>query len=154
MICQWFSFGKVMASQGGYMERRLIFGLALLLALFSLAAGSTATLIYAQAKKVGDSAPADAPVKEIEIQAKKYEFSPSSIEVPSNTLVKIHLTALDREHGFELRAYPGSCVKFKPGEPAIVEFYSGKSGEFEFSCCKYCGLGHGKMKGTLIVRQP
>jgi cytochrome c oxidase subunit 2 len=136
------------------MERRLILAFGLFLTIFCLAAGSTATSIFAQAKKVGDSAPADAPIKEIEIQAKKYEFSPSSIEIPSNTLVKIHLTVLDHEHGFELRAYRGSCVKFKPGEPAIVEFYSEKSGEFEFSCCKYCGLGHGKMKGTLIVRQP
>ncbi len=134
------------------MVRRLIFTLTFLLALFGLAGGSTTISIFAQAKKVGNSAPTDAPVNEIEIQAKKYEYSPSSIGVPSNTLVKIHLTALDREHGFELRAYPGSCVKFKPGEPATVEFYSGKSGEFEFSCCKFCGLGHSKMRGTLILK--
>jgi cytochrome c oxidase subunit 2 len=102
--------------------------------------------------KVGSSPPADAPVKEIEVSAKKYEYEPATIEVPVNTLVKIHLKALDREHGFEIKSVKDSCVKFKPNEAATVEFYADKAGEFEFACCKFCGPGHGKMKGKLIVK--
>ena len=37
-------------------------------------------------KKIGNPAPAGAPVKEIEVSAKKYEFTPAEIEVPVNTL--------------------------------------------------------------------
>ena len=37
-------------------------------------------------KKIGNPAPAGAPVKEIEVSAKKYEFTPAEIEVPLNTL--------------------------------------------------------------------
>jgi len=33
-------------------------------------------------KKIGNPAPAGAPVKEIEVSAKKYEFTPAEIEVP------------------------------------------------------------------------
>ena len=102
--------------------------------------------------KVGNAPPADAAVKEIEISAKKYEYDLANIEVPVNTLVKIHLKTLGREHGFEFKSIKDSCVEFKPNEPATVEFYADKSGEFEFACCKYCGLGHGKMKGKLIVK--
>ena len=103
-------------------------------------------------KKVGGAPPADAPVKEVEIHAKKYEFTPATIDVEAGTLVKIHLTATDREHGFEIKGFKDSCVKAKPGAPATIEFYAEKPGEHEFACCKFCGLGHGKMKGKLVVR--
>jgi cytochrome c oxidase subunit 2 len=103
-------------------------------------------------KKVGNPAPAGAPVKEIDVSAKKYEFTPAEIEVPINTLVRLHLKATDKEHGFELKSVKDSCVKFKPGAPATLEFYANKAGELEFSCCKFCGMGHGKMKGKLMVK--
>ncbi|MCI0423482.1 MAG: cupredoxin domain-containing protein [Acidobacteria bacterium] len=102
-------------------------------------------------KKIG-TAPAGAPVKEVEVSAKKYEFNPATIEVPANTLMRLHLKATDREHGFELKSVKDSCVKFDPKAPATVEFYADKAGEYEFSCCKRCGLGHGKMKGKLVVK--
>jgi len=102
-------------------------------------------------KKIG-TAPADAPVKEVEVSAKKYEFNPATIEVPAKTLVRLHLKATDREHGFELKSVKDSCVKFDPKAPATFEFYADKAGEYEFSCCKRCGLGHGKMKGKLVVK--
>jgi cytochrome c oxidase subunit 2 len=103
-------------------------------------------------KKIGNAAPAGAPVKEIEISAKKYEFTPAEIEVPVNTLVRLHFKATDKEHGFELKSMKDSCVKFKPEAPATLEFYADKAGELEFSCCKFCGMGHGKMKGKLVVK--
>ena len=103
-------------------------------------------------KKIGNPAPAGAPVKEIEVSAKKYEFTPPEIEVPVNTLLRLHLKATDKEHGFELKSVKDSCVKFKPEAPATLEFYADKAGELEFSCCKFCGMGHGKMKGKIIVK--
>jgi cytochrome c oxidase subunit II len=105
-----------------------------------------------EVKKIGSPAPAGAPVKEIEVSAKKYEFTPAEIEVPVNTLLRLHLTATDKEHGFELKSVKDSCVKFKPGAPATLEFYADKAGELEFDCCKFCGMGHGKMKGKLVVK--
>jgi cytochrome c oxidase subunit II len=102
--------------------------------------------------KVGNTAPADAAVKEFEVCAKKYEFTPALIEVPANILLKIHLKAIDKEHGFEIKGVKDSCVKFSPAEPVTIEFYADKAGEFEFVCCKYCGFGHGKMKGKLVVK--
>jgi cytochrome c oxidase subunit II len=106
----------------------------------------------AHSKKIGSPAPVDAAVKEIEVSAKKYEFSPSTIEVPVNTVLKLHLKATDREHGFELKSLKDSCIKFDPNTPGMLEYYADKAGEYEFRCCKRCGLGHGKMKGKLIVK--
>jgi cytochrome c oxidase subunit 2 len=134
------------------MKRGIMISPVLFWLLLSLFAGSRESTMFAQdVKRIGSPAPAGAPIKEIEMTAKKYEFSPSRINVPFNTLVRIHLTALDREHGFEITSYPGSCVSVKPGNTISIEFYTDKKGEFEFSCCKFCGLGHGKMKGKIIV---
>ena len=93
-----------------------------------------------------------ADVKEVEMTAKKYEFSPSSIEVPVGTLVRFKITSLDRTHGFEIEGVKDSCVELKQGESATVEYRAEKAGTFEFKCCKRCGPGHGRMKGTIVVK--
>ncbi len=91
-------------------------------------------------------------VKEVELTAKKYEFSPKSVEVPVGTTIRFKITALDREHGFEIEGVKDSCVKIKKGESATVEYKAEKAGTFEFKCCKRCGFGHGRMKGTIVVK--
>jgi cytochrome c oxidase subunit 2 len=130
------------------MKKMLVVVLGFLLLIPSTRADDKAGAI----KKIGNPAPAGAPVKEIEVSAKKYEFTPAEIEVPVNTLLRLHLKATDKEHGFELKSVKDSCIKFKPEAPATLEFYADKAGEFEFSCCKFCGMGHGKMKGKLVVK--
>jgi cytochrome c oxidase subunit 2 len=101
---------------------------------------------------IGPPAPDGAPVVDVEMTARKYEFTPNRVTVPRGTRVRFHLTALDREHGFRLDAVEGSCVSIKPGQPVTVEYYAGTAGEFGFACCRYCGFGHRKMKGTLVVQ--
>ena len=115
-------------------------------------AGSKESPIAERVIKVGNPPPANTMIKEFDVSAKKYEYNPVIVEVPVNTLVRIHLKALDREHGFEIKSVKDSCVKFKPDEPVLVEFYADKAGEFEFSCCRFCGLGHKEMKGRLIIK--
>jgi len=102
--------------------------------------------------KLGNPAHPDAPKMEIEVSAKKYEFAPSTIEVAVNTRLIIHLKSTDKEHGLELKAFKGKCVKAKPGTDATIEFYVEKAGEYEFQCCKFCGMGHGKMKGKIVAK--
>ena len=130
------------------MKKTVVFLLGLLLLTPSVRSDDKA----GEVKKIGNPVPAGAPVKEIEVSAKKYEFTPAEIEVPVNTLLRLHLKATDKEHGFELKSVKDSCVKFKPGAPATLEFYADKAGELEFNCCKSCGMGHGKMKGKLVVK--
>ncbi|PYV17369.1 MAG: hypothetical protein DMG07_05965 [Acidobacteria bacterium] len=97
--------------------------------------------------------PSGAPAREVEMTAKKYEFSPATVEVAPGTLVRFKITALDRDHGFEIEEVKGSCVKIKKGETATVEYKAEKPGTVEFRCCVRCGLGHGRMKGKVIVKE-
>ena len=98
-----------------------------------------------------ESRPAGA-VHEIQMTAKKYEFNPSTVTVKKGERVKLLITALDKDHGIKIEAFGVSQV-LKKGEPATVEFTADKAGEFPFVCSKFCGFGHGKMKGKLVVEE-
>ena len=89
-------------------------------------------------------------VHEVAVTAKKYEFSPDPIRVTKGERVRLVVTALDHDHGFKLDAF-GINQTIKKGIPATVEFTPDKTGTFPFRCSVFCGLGHGKMKGNLVV---
>jgi cytochrome c oxidase subunit II len=103
----------------------------------------------ANAQPVGPAASSE-PVL-IKMTAKKYEFSPAEVTVTKGQVVKIEVTALDRTHGIEIRDF-NIDAKLKKDEPVTIEFAADREGEFAFKCSDFCGLGHGKMKGKLIVR--
>jgi cytochrome c oxidase subunit 2 len=91
----------------------------------------------------------DRPV-EFKITARRYSFEPGEIKVPCGTKVRLLITAEDREHGFNLDAFQ---IKrdLPKGETITVEFTANRTGIFPYRCWHVCGLGHGKMKGALIV---
>jgi len=91
-----------------------------------------------------------APTSEIQMTAKKYEFSPSTIRVKKGDHVKLVITATDHEHGFKLEAFQIDR-KLPKGEPVTIEFTADQTGTFPFVCSHFCGLGHKGMKGQLIV---
>ncbi|MGB6199390.1 MAG: hypothetical protein WBF35_07575, partial [Candidatus Acidiferrales bacterium] len=45
-------------------------------------------------------------VQEIAVSAKKFDFTPSEIQVKQGAHVRLNVTPTDREHGFELEVYP------------------------------------------------
>lgn len=95
-------------------------------------------------------APAEEAVREIRVTAKKYEYNPSEIRVRAGERVRLVLTVLDRTHGFALEKLDIKEKIFK-GKETVVEFVAPEPGTYEFRCSSFCGLGHGRMKGTLIV---
>ena len=88
--------------------------------------------------------------KTIQMTARKYQFEPAVVTVKQGTRVKLILTAVDHDHGFKLAAY-GIDEKLPKGVPTPVEFTADKAGTFAFNCSTFCGLGHSRMKGQLVV---
>ena len=87
---------------------------------------------------------------EIKVTAKKYEFAPSAIHVKKGDHVKLVITATDKDHGFKLDAFQIDQL-LKKGQATTVEFTADRAGTFPFECSHFCGLGHKKMKGELVV---
>ncbi len=98
------------------------------------------------------SAQAQQPKQVIEVKATKYEFAPNKIDVALNATVIFKVTAVDRDHGFEIEGVKDSCVKIPKGETKTIEYQATKAGSIKFKCCDFCGLGHGKMSGTIAVK--
>ncbi len=88
---------------------------------------------------------------EIQMTAKKYQFSPNPITVKKGEHVKLVITALDRNHGFKLSAYKIK-QELKKGQPTTIEFVADQAGTFPFECSDFCGIGHPRMKGKLVVQ--
>jgi len=88
--------------------------------------------------------------REITMTAKKYEFSPSELRVRQGETVKLSITALDKKHGFKIEAFDIDR-ELPKGEVVTIEFTADRVGTFPIACSKFCGFGHGKMKGQLVV---
>jgi cytochrome c oxidase subunit II len=108
-------------------------------------------------------------VKVIEISAKKYEFTPNEIRVKKGERVQLKIHSVDTTHGAKLILYPeGSKDKSTPGlkltDPSqnekveknvdqVIDFVAVEAGTYEIRCAKLCGMGHGRMKGKLMVEK-
>ena len=110
---------------------------------------------------------ADANTNTVEISAKKYDFSPSEIRVAKGTHVELKVHSVDDTHGVKLDVYPEGAKdrgapglvfdhpdqngKVSKGTDQVLDFVAQTPGSYDFKCAKFCGFGHDKMKGKLIV---
>jgi|SRR3989344_537313 len=90
-------------------------------------------------------------LKEFDMVAKQFEFTPSTIEVNQGDTVKINLKSDDVEHGIAIPEF-GVSKTVSPGKTITVEFVADKKGTFEFHCSVMCGSGHKEMTGEIIVK--
>ena len=112
-----------------------------MLALFAVPVSSTPA--QEASSRVGEAG-------EIKVTAKKYAFDPNPIRVKKGDHVKLVITAVDHDHGFKLDAFHVDQL-LKEGEATTVEFTADQAGTFPFRCSHFCGMGHKKMKGELVV---
>lgn len=84
--------------------------------------------------------------------AKNFEFDPSVITVKKGEKVRLFITSRDHDHGIKIQGYDIDQMLPK-GSTSTIEFTADKAGTFEFKCSVYCGRGHRRMKGKLVVEE-
>ena len=89
---------------------------------------------------------------EFTITANDLGFDPAAINVKKGEKVRLVITATDCDHEFKLNALDVN-QELKKGDPTIIEFTASKAGAFFFTCGVYCGKGHHKMRGKLVVEE-
>jgi len=87
---------------------------------------------------------------DVVVNARRFEFSPSRIEVSVGDIVKVTLVAEDIPHSFTIDDYRIS-KRAAPDKPVTFEFYAVRPGTFDFYCNLTIDDGCRKMKGQLIV---
>ena len=118
-------------------------GIILLLALCAMAAGAWAPQVR-DGGKVED-------LKAIDVIASRFQFEPATITVAQGDRVRLRLHSADRTHAFAIKALRVKTLIPSAGEAVTVEFVADRAGSFDFTCAEYCGTGHARMKGRLVV---
>ena len=93
----------------------------------------------------------DPPVREIEIAAGRFSFSPSTIEVREGEHVRLIVRSVDVTHGIAIRSLGIRQQIPEGGEPVTIEFVASQPGTHRFTCFVYCGVHHGDMAGALTI---
>ncbi len=101
---------------------------------------------------LGSEEPGSAP-RTFEIAASRYAFDPSCIEVRQGEHVKLVLRSVDTTHGLAIDGYGVKVAIPKGGEEVSVEFMAHRPGTFRMKCSEYCGSGHRRMQGRLVVTE-
>lgn len=90
--------------------------------------------------------------KEIKLAAFQFGFSPDPVVVKKGDIVMLEITSSDVPHGVYIKEY-GINIPVKKGEIRKIEFLADKEGSFDIVCSVFCGSGHSKMKGRLVVEK-
>ncbi|MFA5780281.1 MAG: cupredoxin domain-containing protein [Elusimicrobiota bacterium] len=91
-------------------------------------------------------------IKEIKLETFQFGFSPDPVVVKKGDIVKLEITSRDVSHGVYIKEY-GIKIPVKKGEIKKVEFLAAQEGKFDILCSVFCGSGHSKMKGRLVVEK-
>jgi cytochrome c oxidase subunit II len=73
------------------------------------------------------------------------------LELEKGKSYRLHLTAMDYQHGFSLQ--PDNVnVQVLPGYEHVVTITPNRAGTYAIMCNEYCGIGHHKMVSKLYVK--
>ncbi len=89
-------------------------------------------------------------VREVEVQARQFEFEPSRIVVEEGEEVRLLVTSEDVPHGIMIMGLDID-ENLPVNETVAVEFTAPEPGNYHFHCSIYCGPGHDEMHGDLTV---
>lgn len=106
----------------------------------------------AVAAAVGSSEGEGAPVEQVvKVTARKFEFSPSTIQLRAGVPAVIEISSLDRKHGFQVPDLKIDA-EIAPDRPTLVHLLPDKPGTYPFHCDVFCGSGHEEMSGVIVVK--
>jgi heme/copper-type cytochrome/quinol oxidase subunit 2 len=86
----------------------------------------------------------------IHVLMKKWAVLPDQVVVPQGAKVELIIITTDVEHGF---AVPELAINepVQPGRTTVVRFLAQKPGIYPMHCSVYCGRGHDKMTGEIVI---
>ena len=100
---------------------------------------------------VSTAAQEQGTTREFSVNGNQHAFSPSTISVNRNDLVKITFTASDMPHSFTIDEYR-IVKRAGAGQTVTFEFRADRTGPFPFYCNLSLDAKCKDMKGTLTVR--
>ncbi|SBT04095.1 putative cytochrome C oxidase polypeptide II oxidoreductase protein [Candidatus Accumulibacter aalborgensis] len=112
--------------------------------------GSLAATLWVGALLAGRLVAGEREDRVIEIEAKRFEYTPNEIRVKRGGAVTLAFRSIDFVHGFSLPDL-GVRADLVPGRVTEVRIKAKEAGKFLFLCDNFCGDRHEEMNGMLIV---
>lgn len=90
------------------------------------------------------------PGSDVYMLARLWSFYPI-LELEVGKTYRLHLTAMDYNHGFSLQ--PANInIQMVPGFEHVVTVTPNQTGTYSVVCNEFCGIGHHKMVGRIYVK--
>jgi cytochrome c oxidase subunit 2 len=88
----------------------------------------------------------------IEVTAGDFKFEPAVIDAVEGERIVLKARVTDgKKHGLAIKELGVKAALPKTGEVVPIEVTAGKPGTYTITCSVYCGGGHSRMKGRLVV---
>ncbi|RTL57950.1 MAG: cytochrome c oxidase subunit II [Rhodocyclaceae bacterium] len=112
--------------------------------------GGAIAVVGASAMLARNTAAEEAEGRVVEVDVRRFKFTPSQITVKRGEVVTLAFRSIDFVHGFNLPDM-GVRADLMPGRVTKVRLQPTQAGNFAFLCDNFCGDGHETMGGNLIV---
>ena len=90
------------------------------------------------------------PGTDVYMLARLWSFWPI-LELQKGQTYRLHLTAMDYNHGFSLQ--PANInIQIVPGFEHVITVTPNQSGTYSVVCNEFCGIGHHTMVGRIYVK--
>ncbi len=101
---------------------------------------------------LGTFAVAQLAPRRIEMTAVKFKFDRTEIRARKGERVMLVLTTPDFVHGFSV---PDLAIRadLVPGRTVEIALPTDRAGRFVFLCDNFCGDGHDRMNGVVVVSE-
>jgi len=73
------------------------------------------------------------------------------LELENGKTYRLHLTAMDYQHGFSLQP-ENINIQVIPGYEHVISITPNRAGTYGIICNEFCGIGHHKMVSRLYVK--
>ncbi|MBW7857565.1 MAG: cytochrome C oxidase subunit II [Leptonema sp. (in: Bacteria)] len=83
------------------------------------------------------------------IRARMWDWYPI-LKLKEGQSYRIHISSMDLGHGFSLMPI-NMNFQVSPGYDHVLTMTPTRKGEYEIICNEFCGIGHHKMVGKIIV---
>jgi heme/copper-type cytochrome/quinol oxidase subunit 2 len=89
---------------------------------------------------------------DVYLMAYQWGFTPEALRLEANRPYRLRMMAVDVSHGAAIRLGPGSrIVRLRANTLVEQTATFSRPGDYLVYCTVYCGPGHARMKGRLIV---
>ena len=89
-------------------------------------------------------------VRVVQITASRFKFEPDKVVVVQGEKVRLEVTSTDVPHGIMIHEM-NIERKLEPNKTETIDLTADKAGTLHFHCSVWCGQGHDKMHGELVV---